>query len=148
MVYDSFQPGGACALARDPQTIFIYWDQSIGSDKLNGAIGANVRAIIGWALKVKCLQENHEYTFEVDPKRGSHYLCELHPGWSYDIRLCQMDTMGEYHTLCRCGTITLEQAGFSPEHDPMYPVSVQELVQMLGSENFSCIGSSDGSFLF
>ncbi len=135
--------GGIKAIARDPHTIFVYWDADmIGSDKLSGRPGANVRAVIAWSLKLYCCDTKDVLMQEVDPASGKHYFHGLHSGYTYQIRLCQVDTMGDAHCFLQCDEVVLPRSGFSSTHDPEWAVSKQDLVEIMGKEFFGA-GSSD-----
>jgi hypothetical protein len=138
--------GGLTAIARDPQTIFVYWNPgSFGADKFSGKPGSNVRAIIGWRLKLASADRQVRREIEIDPAVGKYYFNSLIPGLTYEISLCLIDTMTEEHTVGRCLPVTLPSGNFSAESSAGWEVSERELVALLGEEGRKYAGSSGHS---
>ena len=136
--------GGLTAIARDPQTIFVYWNPgAFGADRLSGKPGANVRAIIGWRLELRSVDGQVRREVEIDPAAGKYYFNALIPGLTYDITLRLVDTMTEQHTVGRCLPVSLPGGSFSTESANGWEVSVQELVSLLGDEGRKFGGASD-----
>lgn len=137
------ETGGLTAIARDPHTIFVYWTPgAFGADKLTGKPGANVRAIIGWRLRLQSADCQVKREIEIDPAAGSYYFHELIPGLSYEINLALVDTMTELHTVGRCRPVDLPAKVFSSESSDQWPVSIAQLTSMLGEEGRRYTGSS------
>lgn len=135
---------GAMAIARDPRTIFIYWDaEQTGTDKLTGKPGANIRAVTAWFISASCHDTGDIINCPVDPSAGRFYLHELIPGQTYQIRLCMQDTMGDLHTLIRFAPVTTPSGGFSTVQHQDWTVSLEELKSLLGPEGLQYLGSSD-----
>ena len=134
----------AMAIARDPHTIFIYWDaEKVGADKLTGKPGSNIRAIAGWALDAHCPDTGDVLVCAIDPAAGRHYLHGLVPGQTYHVRLCMQDTMRDLHTLVRFPPVTTPCGSFCQEAHPDWPVSLDELRALLGPEGLNYLGASD-----
>lgn len=135
------------AIARDPRTIFVYWDAGcFGGDKLTGKPGANVRAIIAWKLRVRDRSTGEDNLVGIDPATGKHYLHNLAPGHCYEISLCQQDTMRDLHTIARAAPLTLPENTFSALSSPDWEVTMEGLAALLGDEGRNYLGSS-GLFL-
>ena len=140
---DQNATGGLTAIARDPQTIFVYWNPgSFGADRLTGKPGANVRAIVGWRLKIASIDRQVKREVEIDPAAGKYYFNALIPGLTYEISLCLIDTMTEAHTVGRCPPVALPSGNFSKESGQGWEVSPQDLVALLGEEGRKYGGSS------
>lgn len=138
--------GGLSALARDPQTIFVYWNPgSFGADHLSGKPGSNVRAIVGWRLELRSDDGQVRREVEINPDAGRYYFNSLIPGLTYTVALRLMDTMTEMHTAGRSLPVTLPGLGFSSESAKGWEVSVQDLVGLLGEEGRKYGGSSGQS---
>lgn len=134
------------AIARDPHTIFVYWDADcVGGDKLSGKPGANVRAIIGWTLEVYCCDTKTSEEYSIEPQAGKYYFHGLHSGYTYRVKLCQIDTMKHSHCFHKYEDVTLPRAGFSGVSDPEWAVSPDEIMALIGPISEGMFGASENS---
>lgn len=122
------------AVARDPSTVFVCWDASaFGSDLLNGKIGANVRAIAGWCLRV-APQDGDPVDYVITPETGKYYVNGLRPGGVYWISIMLQDTVREKHRVCACGPLATPVAAVSEEEMRGWEISKETLAALCGGE--------------
>lgn len=121
------------AVAQEPRTLFVCWDAAaFGSDKLNGKVGANVRAIIGWCLRATALEGGGYRDFAITPETGRCYLTGMEPGQTYQISLLLQDTVREKHLVCGCGPLTMPVAAVSDEEVAGWEISKETLAALCG----------------
>lgn len=119
------------AMAQTPQTLFVCWDaEALANDKLTGKIGANVRAIVGWGLRISGDDEVRD--FVITPAIGKYYVHQLCGGKTYKISLFAQDTMREKHTIVICGEVTMPQNKIAD--DANATISAELLRELCGGE--------------
>ena len=123
------------AVARDPRTAFVCWDrQAFGSDKLNGKVGANVRAIVGWCLRVASVDGLFCRDCVIAPEAGNYYLTGLRGGVDYRVSILAQDTVREKHQLAACGPFALPADAVSDEEMAGWEISKDLLRELCGGE--------------
>ena len=105
-----YQDGAAVALARDPETLYVFWDLNPHTQATLGQ-GMDHPAALMRVYDGANLAREVNFSLE----SGSFYLYQLSPGRSYSIEICLSDLRGRIKVLARTNSVTLPASGPSSE---------------------------------
>lgn len=135
--YAKSQVFSLTAVARDPHTIFVCWDvAAFGSDKLNGKVGGNVRAIAGWCLRVNALDSSFSQDYAITPEAGKYYIGALRAGTDYKVSLLLQDTVQEKHLVSSCGPLALPNTTVSDAEMRGWEINKEAFIELFGDNPF------------